>query len=1063
MKKILLLMMAFVSLQGWAQLSEEATFDIQKPAQLRPTGVTPSTNDGGYVNISNYTFQDQKISLSFGRDNIYGIAELYTRVVSGMPTQYYIGFSQNANMKIKAESGCYINRIVFTGSKYELAVNEGTFDFDTNTWTAASSSGSSEVIFSHPNKSAEPQIMSVKVYYTAPSEIMEATKAEIIDKDGVSVKTYSTTATEVPEVRSFKSLNITFPYNISSLNLGAVTMTDANNQAVSITPSCAGNVLSIAVATPITEDGDYSISVPQRVVRYGDIQNKTLPVYQFKVRKDRAIFNYTKVNPAEGNVTSLPQVIKLGFSKDTKLITDNKKPVKMYKDGEPQYSITLSVDEAHKDTVLLDNNHGLIDNSEANLGVWTIVIPDSLIHNPFQVDGIIDNDDYWNAATTLTWTMIETPDPLKDQKAEVEALKQDAADLKAKIGTVGYPKEDDATNPLATAINFEISAATTADDLETYKTNLEKAIKAFYNATDIVLPISQKWYTIASVNKDNDEVPLSYASEAVTLGGTATAFQVESITSDGVAVLKVKAGKDSQDQTIYKYLHVLLGADDYDLTSTKNVTDEKKWFSSLTIGKMVLAGDDVDQKPVAGLLTIKGGVGNDKTSGEKLGEAYAQVTHGATPTITTSLTDNVLYFESGKTTAFRFVETDEPSDEPVTPPASAVSPKAMFAGSVLDSNTKALTLIISGKANEGDITNVSLATPTAPYFVVKNADDSEGSQVTTFTGTTILEKLEDGTHNNYFKVNVNGLADGSYYLILPVGTFAYTENVTDERMRADFTIDSSSTPTDPTTPTDSFTKNFLFYSWPNLSGDTPVVDVTLNDVYVYIRKGQRYSDMYVDTEKTIELIDGWNDNIKYREGHFVEYPGFALPEEYGGADPTLKAYRIQWNPEINAGDFSKPFLARVVIPEATLGNEVFGQYKNGESVNPVDCIVNKRVSLTFKINNEGAALNESLVAATAYYDSILDSYPSIAAELKSAINAAKLVLLDSSSSASDLISAKQTLDEALQTAKGAVTGISTLSVDDAAGKVIYDLQGRRVQNMDKKGIYIVNGRKVVIK
>ena len=995
MKKILLLMMAFVSLQGWAQLSEEATFDIQKPAQLRPTGVTPSTNDGGYVNISNYTFQDQKISLSFGRDNIYGIAELYTRVVSGMPTQYYIGFSQNANMKIKAESGCYINRIVFTGSKYELAVNEGTFDFDTNTWTAASSSGSSEVIFSHPNKSAEPQIMSVKVYYTAPSEIMEATKAEIIDKDGVSVKTYSTTATEVPEVRSFKSLNITFPYNISSLNLGAVTMTDANNQAVSITPSCAGNVLSIAVATPITEDGDYSISVPQRVVRYGDIQNKTLPVYQFKVRKDRAIFNYTKVNPAEGNVTSLPQVIKLGFSKDTKLITDNKKPVKMYKDGEPQYSITLSVDEAHKDTVLLDNNHGLIDNSEANLGVWTIVIPDSLIHNPFQVDGIIDNDDYWNAATTLTWTMIETPDPLKDQKAEVEALKQDAADLKAKIGTVGYPKEDDATNPLATAINFEISAATTADDLDTYKTNLEKAIKAFYNATDIVLPISQKWYTIASVNKDNDEVPLSYASEAVTLGGTATAFQVESITSDGVAVLKVKAGKDSQDQTIYKYLHVLLGADDYDLTSTKNVTDEKKWFSSLTIGKMVLAGDDVDQKPVAGLLTIKGGVGNDKTSGDKLGEAYAQVTHGATPTITTSLTDNVLYFESGKTTAFRFVETDEPSDEPVTPPASAVSPKAMFAGSVLDSNTKALTLIISGKANEGDITNVSLATPTAPYFVVKNADDSEGSQVTTFTGTAILEKLEDGTHNNYFKVHVNGLADGDYYLILPVGTFAYTENVTDERMRADFTISSSGSG-GGSGSTHSFIKDLAqaqpYSSSPYFDGDVAVNPVVLNDfrVYSYKREGETEQTFFADTQKKV-ILAGYFNSQEYWYGHFELDPNYN-PEQ-------VWCYKIVWEPTITESDFSGyVYNLGIKVEEETFGDKNFNAWLNNPgSVSEGDCHVNTTFVTFVKVDA---------------------SVP---------------------------------------------TGISTLSVDDAAGKVIYDLQGRRVQNMDKKGIYIVNGRKVVIK
>ena len=612
----------------------------------------------------------------------------------------------------------------------------------------------------------------------------------------------------------------------------------------------------------------------------------------------------------------------------------------------------------------------------------------------------------------------------------------------------------------------DVVAATTNDngELDTQIDNLKAAIKAFYNVTDVQLPESSKWYTIASVNKAGSELALSYANGAVTLGGTATAFQVESIT-DGVAVLKVKAGKDSQDQTVYKYLHVLMDKENTTPTSSKNVTDTyTDQINKLTLAKLSIGtiGTD-DQKPYAGLLTIEGNMGYvNEVPYTEIGSAKALVDH-STGKIITDKSETTLYFEDDKSSAFRFVETDEPSDEPVTPPAPAVSPKAHFNGSELDSNEKMLTLIIDGKANEGDVTNVSLATPTAPYFVVKNADDSEGSQVTTFTGTTILEKLEDGTHNNYFKVNVNGLADGSYYLILPVGTFAYTENVTDERMRADFTIDSSSTPTDPTTPTDSFTKNFLFYSWPNLSGDTPVVDVTLNDVYVYIRKGQRYSDMYVDTEKTIELIDGWNDNIKYREGHFVEYPGFALPEEYGGADPTLKAYRIQWNPEINAGDFSKPFLARVVIPEATLGNEVFGQYKNGESVNPVDCIVNKRVSLTFKINNEGAALNESLVAATAYYDSILDSYPSIAAELKSAINAAKLVLLDSSSSASDLISAKQTLDEALQTAKGAVTGISTLSVDDAAGKVIYDLQGRRVQNMDKKGIYIVNGRKVVIK
>jgi hypothetical protein len=43
------------------------------------------------------------------------------------------------------------------------------------------------------------------------------------------------------------------------------------------------------------------------------------------------------------------------------------------------------------------------------------------------------------------------------------------------------------------------------------------------------------------------------------------------------------------------------------------------------------------------------------------------------------------------------------------------------------------------------------------------------------------------------------------------------------------------------------------------------------------------------------------------------------------------------------------------------------------------------------------------------------------------------------------------------------TGINTISTDDVSEKIVYDLQGRRVTNTSKKGVYIVNGRKVVIK
>jgi hypothetical protein len=43
------------------------------------------------------------------------------------------------------------------------------------------------------------------------------------------------------------------------------------------------------------------------------------------------------------------------------------------------------------------------------------------------------------------------------------------------------------------------------------------------------------------------------------------------------------------------------------------------------------------------------------------------------------------------------------------------------------------------------------------------------------------------------------------------------------------------------------------------------------------------------------------------------------------------------------------------------------------------------------------------------------------------------------------------------------TGITNIRQEAAGAQPIYDLQGRRVQNMNRAGLYIVGGQKIVVK
>ena len=124
------------------------------------------------------------------------------------------------------------------------------------------------------------------------------------------------------------------------------------------------------------------------------------------------------------------------------------------------------------------------------------------------------------------------------------------------------------------------------------------------------------------------------------------------------------------------------------------------------------------------------------------------------------------------------------------------------------------------------------------------------------------------------------------------------------------------------------------------------------------------------------------------------------------------------------------------------------------------------VSTTFTIVADKTTLDAAITDAADYYESITADYADIAATLLEAINAAKGVQADKAATQQAVDNAAEALKKAVQDAKDAVqviTGIDSVKVS-AVNSVWYDLNGRKLEgNPTKKGVYIQNGRKVVIK
>ena len=115
-------------------------------------------------------------------------------------------------------------------------------------------------------------------------------------------------------------------------------------------------------------------------------------------------------------------------------------------------------------------------------------------------------------------------------------------------------------------------------------------------------------------------------------------------------------------------------------------------------------------------------------------------------------------------------------------------------------------------------------------------------------------------------------------------------------------------------------------------------------------------------------------------------------------------------------------------------------------------------SLTVQAAADKTALTTAIGEAETYYNTIQESNPSVASALQIIIVAAKQVQADDSYTQADLEFATAFMKELVVQAKEAVTtGVSAARAATGLAAKYYDLQGRRLSQPSRAGVYINNG------
>lgn len=928
MKHVLLFFALLLSVGAWALPVKKVTFNFSKPWTLSPSYPASAfeTTEGPSIKVSDVSFTSGDVNLKFNDESNATGDWLAKHTSSDQSIYYTLDMNDNSRMVVTGSDVKILSVTVGKGSTqggFGLEKGQGgTFNTASSDfccqWKADGSTYHS-VSFFVSGSGTGAHFNTVTVEYSPKADVLTPS---------------STTIANGATVGSFSSFGLDFGRSISLLG-GTATMTTPDGKTQSLCASVSGTTLTLGVSSALTDDGSYTISIPNNMIEDAEGYTNTSLSYTFTVKKDRATFNPISVSPTEGYQASMSLNEPITITFDGLIGKVSDKALELKLNGTTVNGITFKISDDHKSIVGTFN----VEVPMTDLGTYTLTIPEGYVHNAAYN---VEDADRWNKAVTYSWLV-------SNKKPDSETMK--AAKSLLAITGVGYPATDsEARKALSDLVNAE---TTPSDD------DLKTAMANFYKETNVTLPEDGKYYKIYGVNEKGAKLYLTYDGTAVKLSSSQTdaySFKAES-KGDGKVAFSTLDGK---------YLHLLTKFDTYTGTSPKNVTTAyDASVNDLTLAR--LSVENTDPGKTFGTFSVKGSLGKDPaTSNEDIAYDLLDFTLNS---ILTNPKYNKLFFNENVSSAFVFEEGTKPAEE-------SVDIDATFTPNTIQDLSEEMTL--SFTHNSG----VTLKDGT-----VLTVTDADGNAVSGASAT--IKPLENSTMD--FVITVSGLTTkGSYYIVIPKGAFSFTQDgklVTSNEVKEAFIL-GSPTPDPTPEPTPSDFKHYQYWEkLPEEGGSQTEHPKDYLSQYIVLIDRAQTDGLVGNPKARVELVE-FSNNQLMGYGHFEADPDHT--------DEVNYALKLVWDQPIDMVHVRTTDYT-FKIPEGAFGDSNYGKYlKDPNSVKSSDCTVNDSFMRTYSINTT-------------------------------------------------------------------LTGIRDVNAEGNAQKVIYDLQGRRVERVTKTGVYIVNGKKLFIK